>query len=85
MSTMSTDMAGTAMDEGETSALIVARLAAKSSRRIPNDTKWNSIKNEVYSMYIAEGSTLQKTMKVIGERSGFKARYEIASDLSLNY
>jgi len=71
---MSTQRSSTPTDEGETSALIEPSIGAKSSRRIRNDVKWNSIKNEVYSMYMADGSTLHKTMQVVGERFSFKAR-----------
>ena len=47
----------------------------KSSRRIRNDEKWKSLKDEIYRIYMTEDNTLQNTMNAISEQHGFEARY----------
>jgi hypothetical protein len=47
----------------------------KSSRRIRNDEKWKSLKDEIYRIYMTEDNTLQNTMNAISEKHGFEARY----------
>lgn len=46
----------------------------KSSRRIQNDQKWDSLKEEIYRLYMSEENTLQNTMRAVLEQHGFKAR-----------
>ncbi|PMD60667.1 uncharacterized protein K444DRAFT_387287, partial [Hyaloscypha bicolor E] len=45
----------------------------KSSRRIRNDEKWKSLKDEIYRIYMIEDNTLQNTMSTIFEQHGFEA------------
>jgi hypothetical protein len=47
----------------------------KSSRRIRNDEKWKSLKDEIYRIYMTGDNTLQNTMNAIFEQHGFEARY----------
>jgi hypothetical protein len=47
----------------------------KSSRRIRNDEKWKSLKDEIYRIYMTEDNTLQNTMNAVFEQHGFEARY----------
>jgi predicted secreted acid phosphatase len=47
----------------------------KSSRRIRNDEKWKSLKDEIYRIYMTDDNTLQNTMNAIFEQHGFEARY----------
>jgi len=46
----------------------------KSFRRARNDEKWDSLKEEIYYIYMTNNSTLQNTKRVIEEKHGFKAR-----------
>ncbi|KAH8780621.1 hypothetical protein F5882DRAFT_500542 [Hyaloscypha sp. PMI_1271] len=45
----------------------------KSSRRIRNDEKWKSLKDEIYRIYMTDDNTLQNTMNAISEQHGFEA------------
>lgn len=47
----------------------------KSSRRIRNDEKWKSLKDEIYRIYMTGDNTLQNTMNTIFEQHSFEARY----------
>jgi hypothetical protein len=49
--------------------------ALNPSCRIRNDQKWNSIKEEVYRIYITEDNTLRSTMRAVSEQHAFNARY----------
>jgi Clr5 domain len=49
----------------------------KSTRRIRNDEKWESLKAEIYQIYMTEDNTLRNTMNAIFEKYGFKARYAL--------
>jgi hypothetical protein len=46
----------------------------KPSRRARNDQKWNSLKDEIYRIYMIDDFTLRNTKRVLEERHGFKAR-----------
>jgi hypothetical protein len=46
----------------------------KTSRRVRNDEKWNSLKDEIHRIYMIDDFTLRNAKRVIEERHGFKAR-----------
>lgn len=50
---------------------------SKSSRLIKSDQKWDSVKEEIRRIYMAEDNTLPVTRNVIEVRHGFKARLVI--------
>ncbi|TVY33465.1 hypothetical protein LOCC1_G007635 [Lachnellula occidentalis] len=52
---------------------IKTEVPAKSSRLIKNDQKWNSLKEEIRRIYMAEDKTLPVTMNTIEVKHGFKA------------
>ena len=52
-----------------------AQAPAKTSRLIRNNQKWDSLKDRIYHIYMAEDCTLPDTMLAIAERYGLKARY----------
>lgn len=47
---------------------------AKPSRRALNDLKWDSVKEEIYRIYMTNDFTLQNTKRTIEEEHGFVAR-----------
>jgi hypothetical protein len=46
----------------------------KTSLRARNDQKWNTLKDEIYRIYIIDDFTLRNTKRAIEERHSFKAR-----------
>jgi hypothetical protein len=51
-----------------------AQETPKCARRIRSDQKWDSLKEEIYRIYITEDNTLQITISSIFGQYGFKAR-----------
>jgi hypothetical protein len=71
---MSDDMMSEVLGNQNPTASTESDSIAKSSRRARNDQKWDSLKDEIYSIYMTENSTLQNTKTAIEEQRGFKAR-----------
>ncbi|CZS88978.1 uncharacterized protein RAG0_00475 [Rhynchosporium agropyri] len=51
-----------------------SRTLSRPSTRVKNDQKWDAQKDEIYRLYIEADNTLEATIQMIGETSGFKAR-----------
>jgi hypothetical protein len=64
-----------ALPAEDTTASTENDAAAKSTRRARNDQKWDSLKEDIYRMYMADDLTLQNTMRAIAKQHDFKARY----------
>jgi hypothetical protein len=64
---------GTLLDQAQFTST-QAQEAPKCARRVQNDQKWDSIKEEIYRIYMTEENTLQNTMSAIAGQYGFKAR-----------
>jgi len=47
---------------------------ARSSRRARNDERWDSLKEEIFEIYILKDSTLQDTKQLTEDKHGFVAR-----------
>ncbi|CZS88445.1 uncharacterized protein RCO7_04370 [Rhynchosporium graminicola] len=51
-----------------------SRTLSRPSTRVKNDQKWDAQKDEIYRLYIEADNTLEATIQMIEETSGFKAR-----------
>jgi hypothetical protein len=71
---MSDDTMSEVLGNQNPTASTESDFVAKPSRRARNDQKWDSLKDEIYSIYITENSTLHNTKRAIEEQRGFKAR-----------
>jgi hypothetical protein len=71
-----------APSQDECAALNPSTAVTKSSRRARNDDRWDSLKEEIYQVYMAKDSTLQNTKQLAEERHGFVARYTPLQDTS---
>jgi hypothetical protein len=49
------------------------RVPPKGPRLTRNDEKWDSVKADIYRLYITESKTLPTTMSEIEDLHGFKA------------
>lgn len=48
---------------------------AKSSRRARNDDRWDSLKGEIFDVYMVRDCTLLNTKQMIEDKHDFVARY----------
>jgi tRNA U34 2-thiouridine synthase MnmA/TrmU len=46
-----------------------------SKKREESKQKWETLKDHIYKLYVAEEKTLRETMVEIEEKHGLKARY----------
>jgi hypothetical protein len=74
-----------ALPGSEPTASTQSAAATKCSRRVRNDQNWNSLKDEIYRIYMTEDFTLQNTMRAIVEQHSFKARYNKILDRTYYY
>jgi len=71
---MSEDRMNETLLDQAPSASTQAQGPPKCARRIRNVQKWDSLKGEIYRIYITEDNTLQVTISAIFGQYGFKAR-----------
>ncbi|KAE9382026.1 hypothetical protein N431DRAFT_322170, partial [Stipitochalara longipes BDJ] len=56
--------------QDKSAALNFSVPVANSSRRTRNDDRWDSLKEEIYDVYMVKDSTLQNTKRLIEESHG---------------
>jgi hypothetical protein len=56
-----------------------------SSWKSQRDHQWESVKYEVYQVYMKHGNTLRKTIEVVGPKLGFTARRVNIAQPNLRY
>jgi hypothetical protein len=60
-------------DEGHLASSQV-QIQPTSSRRVRNDQKWDSLKEEIHHLYMTKDNTLHNTIRAVVDQHGFMAR-----------